>query len=670
MFLLWIVAVVWLGCRPERRADLVIINGPEIETLDPQVQTGQADGRVSGALFEGLTRFDPKTGRSIPGWAERWDTSPDGRRYTFHLRTNAAFSTGEPITAEDFVWSWRHAVDPRTGADYSGFFFYVKGGRDLVNGVSTNLTTLGIRAKDPHTVEVELENPTPFFTDLCAMRIMAVVPRWTIEQLGDQWVRADPLPCSGAFQLLSWRPNDRIRAAKNPRYWDADRVRLERVDFLSSESPVAALNLFLSGAVDVLIDRNVIPIELNDVLLNHPSFHRFNYLGTYFLRFNVTRKPFDDVRVRQAISLVVDKRRIVERITRMGEPPTSTATPPGTGGYQPPPGLGEATYSTTNETEHAEAMAKNIAQAKQLLAEAGYPDGKGFPGFTYMFNGGGGGGARMHEQIAVEFQAMLRDHLGIRVELRPVEWKTYLSDMSQLNFEMIRGSWIGDYQDPTTFLDCFLSDSGNNRTGWRNPAYDELLARAAAATNSVQRFELLRQAETLLTRDEVPILPVYHYVGMYAFDPDKVGGIYPNPTDEHPVWAMWRKDAAAPSQVVESAVGRGLYRAGRDPANWRVGESTRERLRSASPHLPRLDLQNPDVNRGDEPGRAAALRRPRAKGAAFRNDAMDEFDAALRKAGPELRPGRGRRSAPSLPFTDREPVGRKQEPVQRGWIQF
>lgn len=533
--------LVSTGCRPLPRADLIILNGPEIETLDPHLLTGQADGRVSGALFEGLTRFGPVNGRAEPGLAERWEISPDGRVYTFHLRTNAAFSTGEPITAEDFVWSWQHAVNPLTGADYSGFFFYVKGGRELVTGASTNLSTLGIRAKDPHTVEVELANPTPFFPDLCAMRIMAVVPRWTVEKLGDQWVRADPLPCSGAFQLVSWRPNDRIRVRKNPHYWDAAQVRLERVDFLPSDSPTTALNLLLTGAVDVLIDRSLIPLDLNDVLLQRPDFHTFSYLGTYFMRFNVTRKPFDDVRVRKAISLVVDKHRIVERITRMGERPVSALTPPGTAGYHPPPGLGDNASSATNATEYASARAANIAEAQRLLAEAGFPGGKGFPPFTYMFNAGGGGGSRLHEQIGVEFQAMLREHLGLQVELRPVEWKTYLSEMSQLNYDLIRGSWIGDYEDPTTFLDCFLADSGNNRTGWRSAVYDDLLEQAAAAPDSAHRFALLHRAETLLVRDEVPIIPIYSYVGLYAFDPERVGGIHANLTDEHPIWAMYRK---------------------------------------------------------------------------------------------------------------------------------
>ena len=545
-----VAALILVGCRPEPRADLVIHNGAEVETIDPHVLTGLPDGRISGALFEGLTRFDPRTGRASPGLASSWDISPDGRRYTFHLRTNAFFSTGEPITADDVVWSWRRAVDPATAADYSGFFFYVRGGQEIATGVSTHIASLGIRALDPQTVEVDLVNPTPFFPDLCGMRIMAVVPRWTIEKYGDQWVRANPLPTTGAFELVSWRPNDRVQLRRNPRYWDAAQVGCERVDVLAGDSPTAALNLYLTGDVDFLIDKVVIPNELNDVLRTRPDFHPYSYLGTYFLRFNVTRKPFDDPRVRKAISLVVDKRRIVERITRLGERPASAITPPGTGGYEPPGGLGHNALMAVDAAAYANAMAANVAEAQRLLAEAGFPDGKGFPPFTYMFNAGGGGGARMHENVGIELQTRLRTHLGLQVEMRPVEWKTYLSEMSQLNFDMIRGSWIGDYQDPTTFLDCFLSDSGNNRTGWKSPRYDALMAAAAAEPDVARRFDLLRQAETLLVRDDVPVLPVFNYVGMFAYDSSKWEGIHENLTDEHPFWAIRRRGATTSSTPV------------------------------------------------------------------------------------------------------------------------
>ena len=552
---LWLSVLLLLvpalsGCRPEPRADFVIHNGPEVETIDPQILTGQGDGRVAAALFEGLTRFDPRDGHAIPGLAESWDLSSDRRHYTFHLRTNLVWSTGQPITADDFVWSWNRAVLPETGADYAGFFFYVLHGQEWVTATNrSHLPPLGIHASDRLTVEVDLENPTPFFPELCAMRVMSPVPRFWIERYGDQWIRTDPVPCSGAYQLQYWRPNDRIRMRKNPLYWDAARVQLEVVDLLPGDSASTAVNLFLTGAVDFIADKNSFPTELYDRLAGDRRFLRFPYLGNYFIRFNTTRPPFQDPRVRRAIALVIDKQRLVDRITRLGETPASGLVPPGVSGYSAPAGVGQNALDAwkagqnpaDRERAYAAALETNAIQARELLRQAGFPDGKGFPRFTYMFNAGGGGGGRMHEQIGVEMQSMLKDRLGLQMELRPVEWKTYLSDMSRLNYDMIRGSWIGDYADPTTFLDCFTSDNGNNRTGWRNATYDGWLARAAATADGDARRTLLRQAESLLVSEEVPIIPLYYYNGMMAFDPAKFGGIDPTLTDEHPIWAIYRK---------------------------------------------------------------------------------------------------------------------------------
>ncbi len=554
-FLLALVFVVGIGCTPRKPADLVIHNTSEPETIDPHVLTGQPDGRIGSALFEGLTRFNPETGRAIPGLAERWEVSADGRVYTFHLRPKIAFSTGEPISADDFVWSWNRAVDPLTAADYAGFYFYIRNGRAISNWTNgpAGRPTLGIRAVDPRTVEVTLENPTPFFPDLCAMRIMTVVPRFAVERYGDQWVRHSPLPCSGPYQLVSWRPNDRIRLKKNPLYWDAANVPSETIDVLSGDSPSTALNLFLTGEIDFIVDKTVIPTDLADTLKQRPEFHPYNYLGNYFVRFNCTRKPLDDPRVRRALSLVIDKRRLVDRITRMGERPADALVPPGMEGYEGARGLGRNALDAQTPAEFDAAMAANVVEAKRLLAEAGFPEGRGFPRLSYMFNAGGGGGARMHEQIGIEMQAMLQRHLGIAIDMRPVEYKTYLMEMSQRNYDICRGSWIGDYSDPTTFLDMFQSDNGNNRTGWRNAKYDTLLERAAATPDTQERARLLLEAETLLVRDEAPILPLHYYVGMFAYDPDRVGGIYPNLTDEHPFSAIYRKPRASKTAAAPAA---------------------------------------------------------------------------------------------------------------------
>jgi oligopeptide transport system substrate-binding protein len=512
-----VFSLVVTGCtHSEPRADLVIINGAEPESLDPAIVTGQPDGRVAGALFEGLTRLDPIHATPQPALAERWEVSQDGTVYTFYLRTNAAWSTGEPITADDVVYSWRRVADPATASDYSGQLYFVKNAEAINAGKLKDLTQLGVHAADPHTLRVELVAPTPFFLDLCAFRTLAVVPRKWIERHGDHWLMEQPLPVSGPYMLEFWRIRDRIRVRKNPRHWDAANVRNRVVDLLPIDNATTALTLFLSGQADIVWDKNLIPTELVDVLRQRPDFHTFDYLGTYFIRFNLTRKPFDDARVRKALSLVIDKQRIVEKITKAGEKPASCLTPPGTANYEPPEG-----------TRYDPGL------ARKLLSEAGFPGGKGFPAFHYLYNT-----AELHKQIAVELQQMWKQELGIEMEPRQTEWKVYLAAQSQLDYDTSRSSWIGDYNDANTFLDMFMSNNGNNRTGWKNPLYDELVRTANATRDKSRRAQLLREAETLLVREDMPIVPLFFYVGLNFWNPQKIDGVYNNLLDEHPIYAI------------------------------------------------------------------------------------------------------------------------------------
>jgi len=511
------------GCHPEPPADITIINGVEPETLDPGLVTGQAEMRIVQGLFDGLTRLDPQTARPIPGLAERWELSPDQRLYTFHLRTNLVWSTGEPLTADNVVYSWLRALNPATASDYAGQLFYVKNAEAFNAGKIKDAAQVGVHAPDQFTVRVELEHPTAFFLDLCAFTTLCVVPRQTIEKSGDAWLKAQPLPSSGPYELVYWRLNDKIRLRKNPRYWDAANTRSEIIDFLPVGSPNAALNLYDRGQADIVWDKELVPTELLDVLLQRPDFHTFNYLGTYFVRFNVTRKPFDDPRVRQALALAVDKDRIVQRITRSGEPPASHFVPDGAANYRSPEGLGH-----------------DPARARRLLAEAGYPGGKGFPHAEYMFNAPTGGAAKIHEKIAVELQQMWRDELGIDIELRQLEWKVYLSAQDQLDYNLSRSSWIGDYNDANTFLEMFTSDNGNNRTGWKNARYDGLIRSANMQTDRAAREKLFQEAETLLVRDELPVVPLFFYVGVNYFDTNKIQGIWPNVIDQHPLQAIYK----------------------------------------------------------------------------------------------------------------------------------
>ena len=524
-----LVAVLLVGgcARPEPPADLVIVNGAEPESLDPGILTGQADGRVALELFEGLTRYDPTNAAPIPGLAEHWDLSPDGKVYTFHLRTNALWSTGERITARDFEYSWRRVLDPETASEYAGQLFYLKNGEEYCTGKIKDASAVGVKATDAYTLRVELNNPTPFFLHLCALQTLRVVPRQAIEKYGDRWLMTHPVPCSGAYELVAWRVNDRIRLRKNRRYWDAAHTRSEIVDLLPCTSANTALNLYQTGAADVVWDKNLVPVELLDILLKRADFHSFPYLGTYFIRFNVTRKPFDDPRVRRALALVIDKKRVVGKITRGGEQAASSYTPPGIPGYDPPPGLG---YDPDI--------------ARKLMAEAGFPGGRRFPAFHYLCDTT----SRQQEQIAVELQDMWQRELGVHVEIRQLEWKTYLRAQGELDYDLCRSSWIGDYNDANTFLDMFMSNNPNNRTGWKNPRYDELLRAANAQLDRKKREKILQQAETVLVREESPIVPLYYYTGLEYHDQNKIKGIFPNLLDVHPIQVIYK---AGPGTTVQ-----------------------------------------------------------------------------------------------------------------------
>jgi oligopeptide transport system substrate-binding protein len=519
VFGLMLTGFLLAGCgRREPPADLTIINAAEPESLDPAIITGQPEMRVVQGLFEGLTRLDPHTARPIPGMAERWEISPEGLVYTFHLRTNLVWSTGEPITADDVVYSWIRALDPATASDYAGQLYYLKNAEDFNTGKIKDPSLVGVRALDPFTVRAELIHPTAFFLDLCAFPTLYVVPRRTIEKYGDRWLMVRPLPSNGPYELVSWRLNDKIRLKKNPRYWDATNTQSEIIDLLPVGSAITALNLYQSGQADIVWDKNLVPIELLDVLLKRPDFHTFDFLATYFIRLNVTHKPFDDPRVRRALALAIDKERIVKRITRAGERTTSHLVPNGTANYLPATGLGY-----------------NPELAKKLLAEAGYPGGKGFPRFDYVFDSAAGGASQMHEDIAIELQQMWRNTLGIEMELRQMEWKTYLGAQAHLDYDATRSSWVGDYNDPQTFLGMFTSEDGNNHTGWKSKKYDALIHAANDQPDLLARAKTFQQAETILVRDEVPIIPLFFYVGINYFDTNKISGIYQNILDIHPL---------------------------------------------------------------------------------------------------------------------------------------
>lgn len=524
--IVFLIAVALSGCgrntatTARRAGELVFNNAAEPETLDPALITRQSDQRICYALFEGLTSYTAKA-ELQPGVAERWEVSPDGLRYTFYLRPDAVWSNGRRITAEDFVGSWRRTLAPETAGEYASLLYPIANARAFNEGESKDFSQVGVRALAPDTLEVRLENPTPFFLGLTATSPYCPVPLPEVQRWGEGWTKPEHIVTNGAFLLRAWRLNDRIRLEKNPRYWNAAAVRLPAVDVLPIARANTALNFFAGGLVDLFMDKDLIPPSLTATIRRRPEFHASPFLGNYFFRFNCQRPPFNDPRVRQAFCLVVDKRAIVEKITQAGETPATSFVPPDTGpGYQPPPGPGY-----------------DPERARRLLAEAGYPGGERFPNFAYLYKEGD-----LDEAIGIELQGMFRRELGVNMALRRQEAKVYNGSMSSLDYDLARSSWIGDYNDPNTFLNLWVTDDGNNRTGWGDPAYDQLIADVTKESDQAKRFALFQRAERTVVSEQAIICPLYYYLGVQMYDPKRVGGIEPNLLDEHPLKAMYLKE--------------------------------------------------------------------------------------------------------------------------------
>ncbi len=498
------------GCGSQPRADLVLCNGAEPQTLDPALVSGQLEGRICAALHEGLTRRDAR-GKAIPGAAQSWKISPDGKTYTFTLRPDMKWSNGDPVTAEDFRYSWVRALDPATASPYAEILFFIRGAEDFQAGRAP-AAAVEVVAPDAGTLVVHLKNPVPFFLSLASFTTYLPVHRATVEKHGDRWTRPEHWVGNGPYRLKAWRVNDRVCLEKNPAYHSPERIRLNRIDALAVTRASTAFNLYSSGQADVLLDKGLIPSLILPKLRGRPDFHPAPLFATYFYRFNVTRPPFDNPKIRRAFTLALNKEAVVDKMTRGGEPIALSLTPRGVPGYRPP-----------------EGPAQDEDTARALLREAGFPNGQGFPRVSILYNK-----SELNEQVAVEVQAQWKRALGVQVELRNQEWATYLRSLDTLDFDIARSSWVGDYDDPLTFLDCFATGRGNNRTGWSDAAYDNLLTRAQAEADPATRFRLLEQAEEILVSRAMPILPIYHFVGCLMFDPGKLDGLLPNLLDEHP----------------------------------------------------------------------------------------------------------------------------------------
>jgi len=452
-------------------ADLAIAHDSEPQSLDPALMTGVAEGRIATALFEGLTSLDPETLAVRPGVAAKWEVSPGGLEWRFRLRQDARWSDGHPVTAHDFRYSWLRLLDPATGAAYAGLLYPIRGAEAFQKGTGSP-DAVAIRAEDDHTLVVRLEQPVPWFASLTAFFSLLPVPRRAVAAHGDRWTRPENIVTNGPFHLEAWRFYREILLRRSDTYRGPGPARAERIRLLPIPDANTQLNLYATGVVDITFS---VPSPVVDRLAGRSDFVSGPRLATCFVRMNVRRPPLDDPTTRRAIAGSIDRETIVTRVTRGGELPATSLTPPVLPDYGRPP----------SSTDYGEIRRVESRPLSLLLPEN--PD---------------------YARLASVLAHQWKKRLGIEIRLDIREWKVYLAARRRGDYDLALSLWIGDYLDPTTFLDCFRSGDGNNQTGWADDTYDTLLS-AAAGRGSKRRAQELGRAERHLLWS-APIAPIYH----------------------------------------------------------------------------------------------------------------------------------------------------------------
>ncbi|MBI5169887.1 MAG: peptide ABC transporter substrate-binding protein [Candidatus Eisenbacteria bacterium] len=505
----------WFGSiRPPAANVLRFNNGTEPETTDPSVMSGQPDGMIARILFEGLTEYDPQTLLPVPGQAYRWETSADGLTYTFHLRPNLVWSDGSPLTAHDFVWSWRRVLSPSTASRAAALMYPIVNAEAFNKGTLADSTRLGLAAPDDSTFVVTLRAPTPWLLFLTSYYTFVPVPRACIEKHGARWTEPGKIVNNGAFSLVSHRQNAKYVFAKNPKYWAASEVKLDGIEAYCVDDLNTSTNLYKAGVID-WNPSGYIPSPFLPYVRGFADYTTGEFQATYFYGVNCTRPPFDDPRVRRALNMAIDREAIARDLLKGTRRAWGRLTPSGYPGYDGPPHV---------------PFAPDSARAE--LARAGFPGGRGFPKFTILFNT-----SEDHRRIAEAVQAMWKRELNVPVELQNMEWASFQQASTTLRYDVARRSWIGDYLDPSTFLTLLTTGNGNNRSGWSDPEYDRLLRESEREVDPVKRAALLRTAEARALASS-PFLPIYHYSTHELIKP-YVKGIFHTALDVHPLSRVW-----------------------------------------------------------------------------------------------------------------------------------
>ncbi|MGL4858952.1 MAG: ABC transporter substrate-binding protein [Enterobacteriaceae bacterium] len=487
-------AQVPAGVELAAKQELVRNNGAEPESLDPAKIEGTPGGNIVLDLMEGLVQLD-NNGKTIPGIAERWENQ-DFKVWTFHLRPDAKWSNGDPVTAADFVYAWQRAIDPATASPYGTYFVqaHVVNADDIISG-QKKPDALGVKALDAHTLEVTLSSPVPYFYKMLQHYTTYPVPKAAIEKYGNKWTQPGNYISNGAYTLAEWVVNEKIVLKRNPLYWDNKHTVIEQITWLPIESATTDVNRYRSGEID--ITNYTLPVDLfqklkkerPDEVYSIPSLCNYNY------EINNKEPLFQDVRVRRALKLALGRDILTNKVKNQGDIVSYGFTPPYVDGIG---NLPVPEWSKLSQVQLDE-------EAQKLLQEAGYSKDKPLK-LKLLYNN-----ADLHQKLGIAAVSTWKKNTGgmVEVQLQNQEWKTYLESRRLGNYQLARAGWCADYNEPSSFLNYFLSTSSNNTTFYKNKQYDQLLGTALTAKTDEERAVIYQQAEAMLDRDSV-IIPVYY----------------------------------------------------------------------------------------------------------------------------------------------------------------
>ncbi|NEN74946.1 oligopeptide ABC transporter substrate-binding protein OppA [Pelistega sp. NLN82] len=499
------------------KQEITINNGTEPQSLDPHKSEGVPESQVAYQLFEGLVTGD-EDGNVIPGVAESWEHSPDFKQWTFKLRPDAKWSNGDPVTAHDFVFAWQRLVTPTTAAPYASYLNYlqIENANDVIEGKKSP-DALGVKAVDDHTLQLTLSNPVPYLVPMVAHQSVLPVPQKVVEKFGDNWVKKENIVGNGAYKLVDHVVNGKIVFERNPHYWNDKETIINKATFLTIEQPMTDVQRYRAGDLDMT--NYGLPPEIFPKLKKELPDELFvtRTLSTYMYEVNHTKAPFNDIRVRKALNLALDRTIITDKVLAQGQTPTYVFTPPyineGNKIQQP-------AYAN-------QSMQERSAEAIKLLEEAGFSKSNPLT-FTILYNTN-----ESHKKIAIAAASLWKNNTKglVNVKLENQEWKTYVDSRRQGNYDVARAGWVADYNHATTFGNYFLSNSSNNTASYKNKAYDEAIAASYTFDDSEGRESAYAKAEEILAND-FALIAVYNYVNTRLVKP-YVGGYSGKDPQDH-----------------------------------------------------------------------------------------------------------------------------------------